>query len=251
MAHPLLTLSELQTIVKERQGMVCLHPIYAVATHLPIMHEALLRLMDKRGLEVLPRAFIPTALANHLMPQLDLLMLDCLETQLHLHTAKPPTPVSVNISRHSLLDDTYMGRLEASEWKGHLNDLMFELKVGDISRDIAALKSLIGLKSKGTCLCVDYQQGGVRAVELAADLGFDYLKIDAVNISLKYTNAELANVAAACAEAHKAGLKIVFERVETPGDYKAIKLYNPDGVQGYLFGQPSFMFAKTPYKVAV
>lgn len=244
-----LSVVELQNVLQAKQGLLCLHPIYKVDTRKAAFHEVLLRLLDRRGLEVTPKGFIPTAVQHNLMPQLDMLTLDLLQSQLGLPLKPIPTPVTVNISRHSLLHQPYMDKLADLILRDHPQSMIFELKVGDISRDIAALKNLLGLKSQGTCLCVDYQQGGVRAVELAADLGFDYLKIDAVNISIKYSDVELANVAAACKEARQAGLKIIFERVETPGDFKAIQAYKPDYVQGYLFGQPGLAFAKLPFSL--
>lgn len=250
MAHTRdLSAGQLQGILKDKQGVVCLHAIYDAVTREPMCHEVLLRLLNARGDEILPRHFIPAAVGGQMMPALDMLTLDVLETQFGLHRSPPPTRMSVNISRHSLLHEPYMQRLTGPLWGSLTPYVVLELKTGDISRDITALKNLLSLKSGGTCLCVDYQKGGVRAVELAVDLGFDYLKIDAMNVALKYNEVELANVRAACQEARKAGLKIIFERVETPGDYRAVQAYKPHYLQGFLFGQPGLTFAKGPYVI--
>ena len=174
---PILALPELRNILQDKQGVVCLHPMSEVETRKPGFHEVLLRLLNARGDEIQPRQFIPTAVQHTMMPWLDMLTLDLLETQVRVLKETPPTPISINISRHSLLHQPYMDRLQSEAWKDLLPHLMFELKTGDITRDVTVLKNLIGLKAGGTTLCVDYQQGGTKAVEFATNLEFEFLKM--------------------------------------------------------------------------
>lgn len=236
--------AELQEALKQRQGMVQLQPIFSVDSGQPVFHEVLLRLLDARGEELLPKFFLPTAVTAGLLPEIDLLTLHLLEDQMHLHEKLPPTRVSVNVSRRTLTYQPYLEKLRQSSWSKLLPQLMFEVKSADIGQDVAALKSLKTLKDVGTCLCVDYQKGGAQVVKLASQLGFDYLKIDCVGVTLKYNEQALVDVMAACEAAHKAGLKVIFERVETHRDYTFIKKYKPEMVQGYLFAHPSLLFSR-------
>lgn len=236
--------TELQQALTQRQGMVQMQPIFSVETGEAVFHEALLRLLDARGEELLPKFFLPTAVMAGLLPEIDLLTLHLLEDQMRLHEKTPATKISINVSRRTLTYQPYLDKLRQDSWKKLLPHLMFEVKAADIGQDIAALKSLKGLKDVGTCLCVDYQKGGAQVVKLANQLGFDYLKIDCVGVTLKYDEQSLRDVTAACEEAHKSGLKIIFERVETHRDYTFIKKYQPEMVQGYFFAHPSLLFSR-------
>ncbi|MCP5405203.1 MAG: EAL domain-containing protein [Pseudomonadaceae bacterium] len=239
-----ITLPDLREALMERQGMVQVQPIFDVETGKVVFHEVLLRLMDIRGEEMFPKDFLPTAVSANLLPEIDLLTLHLLEEQMQVLKKPPPTKLSINVSRRTLAYKPYLDKLKQASWEPLLPSLMFEVKTNDIGQDIEALRALKGLKGAGICLCVDYQKGGAAVVKLAKQLGFDYIKIDAVSVSLKYTETELKQVQAACDEARRDGLKIIFERVEALRDLRTARKYNPHKMQGYFFAHPSLLFSR-------
>ncbi len=232
----------LRSTLREGYGTLELQPIFDLTTGQVVIHEVLLRLLDARGDELLPKEFIPTAVEFNMLPEIDFLALRLLEDQAKILKNEPPTRLSLNISRRTLAYQPYIDKLISSAWQNIGKSLMFEVKSSDIGQDVEAIKTMRRLKGVGICLCVDYQKGGAKVVELAKGLGFDYLKINAVGISSTFTDSELKDVMAACAAARKDDFKVIFERVETETDYKAIKKLSPQYAQGFLFGLPKFEF---------
>lgn len=225
------------------QAIMRLQPIYALEGGKPRKHESLLRLLDKRSDEILPRDFIPVALAEGLMPRLDTMVLDQLKSQFKLDEAPPPGRIAVNVSRRSLNNEHYCNHL-LGPCRGLLPHLVLEVGAADMMSDSLTYHILKSFKPDGAHIAVDYPGGGPRMAELTAKLGFDYIK---VNVGRAVgSNNQLERLRETCAVAEQAGLSVIFEGIETKQDMEIVHTMPASLAQGFLLGMPQFAFTDKP-----
>jgi EAL domain-containing protein (putative c-di-GMP-specific phosphodiesterase class I) len=239
-----ITPALLQECLETKQAVVRLQPIFPLQGGKPKKHETLLRLLDKRSDEILPKNFIPVAVACGMMPKLDMLVLEQLLSQLELHKMAPPSKIAINLSRRTLHNESYCKRLMEDDWRRLLSHIVFEVKTADLAKDGLAFQILKSFKADGAQLSVDYVGGGARMAEVTAKLGFDYLKMD---MPRTLSGREpLATVQEACRAASANGATVVFERVETKREMDVVHQMEADLAQGNLLGTPQFKYTDKP-----
>lgn len=226
------------------QSLLRLQPIYQLEGGIPAKHETLLRLIDKRGGEILPKDFLPVAAREGLLPQIDMMVLEQFKAHFHPDRNPPPSRIALNVTRRTIHNEAYCKRLLADDWRPLLNRVVLEVKSADLVRDDMAYHILRSFKADGAKLSIDYPGGGPPMARLTAQLGFDYLKMD-VN-ALVESPTDRTTISDTCAAAVDCGLDVVFERIETAQSLALAHDMRATLVQGFLLGMPQFEYSTDP-----
>ena len=106
----------------------------------------------------------------------------------------------------------------------------------DISPNVAA--TLLGFKSSGMQVSLDDFGTGYSSLSYLTKFDIDYLKIDQNFVcNLSGSSTDLALCEAAILMAHKLGMKVIAEGIETPEQRNLLMQAGCDYGQGYLFSE--------------
>jgi len=220
------------------QPRACLHSGHAVGM------EALLRWDAAMLGRVAPSEFIPVAEHNGAILRIGNWVLGqaCRQARIWLDTMPAPLPVAVNLSARQFRENDLVrivtAALDASGLPPHLLEL--ELTESMLMQDAkGTLRTLASLKAIGVRLAIDDFGTGYSSLSYLKSFPLDYLKIDRSFISdLPGDCNDAAIVCAIIALAHKLGLKVIAEGVETAEQLAFLREQLCDEVQGYYFGFP-------------
>jgi EAL domain-containing protein (putative c-di-GMP-specific phosphodiesterase class I) len=108
-----------------------------------------------------------------------------------------------------------------------------------VSQPVEALNELRHLRSAGIAVAIDDFGTGNSSLSKLVALPVDRLKIDRSFISgIKHEEDDAPVVAAMIALAHRLGLAVTAEGVETPEQLAYLRRNGCDLLQGYLFSPP-------------
>lgn len=152
--------------------------------------------------------------------------------------------ISVNISPAQLRHES----LDYAMWRGHLATLGLSPKhiVIEITEsllidmaDLHIKDQLDTFRDAGIQLALDDFGTGYSSLAYLSKFNIDYLKIDQSFVSnLSHNYQDLALCETVITLAHKLGLKVVAEGIETQEQYDLLKKANCDFGQGFLFSRP-------------
>ena len=115
-------------------------------------------------------------------------------------------------------------------------ELTESVMIEDTPRSIEIFQEL---KEAGVSISIDDFGRGFSSLGYLRDLPIDKIKIDRSFLrDISSNSYEQALVRAVLTVAHSQKLKVVAEGVETPEQFRFLKLLGCDEVQGYLFGRP-------------
>ncbi|TFV51918.1 bifunctional diguanylate cyclase/phosphodiesterase [Blastococcus sp. TF02A-35] len=218
-------------------------PQLDVATGRSVGVEALVRWQHPvRGL-LGPGEFLPLAEVHGLMGQLTEVVLGRAVAQAaDWHRRGLDLRMSVNLSASNLLDITLPGRVAALLAEhglpaGHLIlEVTESVLLTDPDRSIAVVRSLADL---GACVSIDDFGTGYSSLAYLRDLPVGELKLDRSFTADLLTDERTAAIVASTVElAHRLGLRVVAEGVETPGTFTHLRSLDCDLSQGYLHSRP-------------
>jgi diguanylate cyclase (GGDEF)-like protein len=153
--------------------------------------------------------------------------------------------ISVNMSPIEFMDDsgitsieTFTSLLLQSGLSG--KSFVFEITEGMLLNlsDIVS-KKLMALRDAGIQVSLDDFGTGYSSLSYLKKLDIDYLKIDKSFVgNLEYDSDDLVLCQAIISMAHKLGLKVIAEGVETAQQRDLLTLANCDYAQGYYYSRP-------------
>lgn len=231
-------LSKLKDALTQNQMEMHLQPKVRIADGRIDSAEALIRWRHPdRGL-VPPNEFIPFAEQTGSIRMLTEWMLKkALLVCAQQRAAGRPIQISVNISASDLRDDR-LGR-QAQELASRLNawpqDIRFEVTESSVMDDPdTALKHLYALREAGFSLSIDDFGTGYSSLAYLQKMPVQELKVDrsfvkGVQVG---TSAEVL-LDSICSLAHRMGLSIVAEGVETAEEWAIVKRLGCEYVQGW------------------
>lgn len=238
--------ADLHQALIERQFCLCYQPI----VDLPQGHihkaEALIRWNHPTRGMVMPGEFVPLAEETRLVGQID----DWVFREAARQTAKwraqyvESFQVSVNSSPTQLRnqadsDQAWFDHLKSISLPG--SAIVVEVTEGqliDTSSDVA-LKRLLRFRDAGIQVAIDDFGTGYSSLAYLRRFDIDYLKIDRTFTQGLGREADaLALVEAIIVMAHKLGLKVIAEGIETEEQMKLLIATGCDYGQGYLFSRP-------------
>lgn len=206
--------------------------------------EALVRWQHPRIGMIQPGEFIPLAEDTGLIIPLGQLVLrqvcaDILDWQA---AGLPPVKISINLSARQFRQDdlsaTIRNVLDETGVEG--GRLAFELTESMVMHDVEnTLVTLRELKKLGATISLDDFGTGYSSLSYLKRFPIDTLKIDRSFVRDIHEDKDDAAIAhAVIAMAHKLGIKVIAEGVETRDQLRLLSEFSCDEIQGYLFSRP-------------
>jgi diguanylate cyclase (GGDEF)-like protein len=152
--------------------------------------------------------------------------------------------VSVNVSAHELMSADFVSGVAAvlESCTGDAGLIILEMTESVFASDSArAVLVLNDLKSLGVKLALDDFGTGYSSLSYLLQFPVDIVKIDQVfvdRLGHGHDDANKAIVSAMIQLAHRLGLTVIAEGVETAGQYEALTELGSDSCQGFYFARP-------------
>ncbi len=240
-------LGDLRHALGAGQLVLCYQPIVELETGSIHKAEALLRWQHpQRGL-VSPAEFIPLAEESGLINEIgDWVFRTAAEQAVYWRQSlHAEFQISINKSPVQFRNPEH----EASVWVAHLQQLglpgqglVVEITEGlllDASSKVA--EHLLVFRDAGIQVAIDDFGTGYSALSYLKKFDIDYLKIDQSFVrNLSAESSDFVLCEAIIVMAHKLGLKVIAEGVETEPQRLLLAAIGCDYVQGYLFAKPLF-----------
>lgn len=238
--------NDLRGALVANQFRIHFQPIVELSTGRICKAEALLRWQHpERGL-VSPLDFIPLAEETGLMNAIGdwVFKESASQAKRWNRQLQCDCQISVNLSPVQF-------RIEnlgfVSHWLQYLEEqglsgknLVVEITEGLLlNADTIVTDKLLALRDAGIQVAIDDFGTGYSSLSYLKKFNIDYLKIDQTfvrNIETDMNDVALSE--AIIVMAHKLGLKVIAEGVETPGQQKILAEAGCDYVQGYLYSKP-------------
>jgi EAL domain-containing protein (putative c-di-GMP-specific phosphodiesterase class I) len=237
-------LNDLRLALAAGQFQLFFQPIIELSTGKLRKAEALLRWFHpQRGL-ISPAEFIPLAEDSGLIHEIgDWVFSESVRNVLQWRAKYVADfQVSVNMSPREI-----QARIRQAEWQRQLTlsglpgqAIVVEITEGlllDTSSHVTS--QLLAFRDAGVQVAIDDFGTGYSALSYLKKLDIDYVKIDQSFIRALVTDkSDLALTEAMIVMAHKLGLQVIAEGVETPQQRDLLATMGCDFVQGYLYSRP-------------
>lgn len=224
--------------------MAYFQPICSAKDGKTASYEALARWQDPEKGLVSPAAFIPVIEKHHLTYYLDMYMLREVVAKLQQWKKRglDLKPVSVNLAHEDFEMPNLVEEINNLVTRAGLSRSLIKIEITerDLSNNTSRLKEQIDqLRSYGFEVWMDDFGSGYSSLNALNDYNFDLVKIDMVFVRHlddgqlnRLLIPEIAKVA------HKLGLKVLAEGVETEGQKDFLRDAGCDLLQGFLFSKP-------------
>ncbi len=237
-------LNDLHMAVKEQQFELVYQPIVSLASGHIGKAEALLRWRHPVRGVVSPAVFIALAEESGLIHEIgDWVFTEAArQVQRWQGTVRADFQVSVNVSPLQIQAARHPGQwvraLQEMGLRG--NSMVLEITEGlllDSSNSVA--EQLLAFRDAGIQVAIDDFGTGYSALSYLKKLDIDTLKIDQSFIrNLGSEASDMALSEAIVVMAHKLGLRVVAEGVETALQRDLLRAMGCDDAQGYLYARP-------------
>lgn len=237
-------ITDLRAAIPGNQFRVVYQPIVDLATRKTHKAEALIRWQHPARGPVSPAEFIPIAEETKMIIDIGNWVFRQAATQVMKWRSSHPTfQISVNMSPIQFLSDDL-------KYKGWFDQLMdFSLPEQSIIVEITEgllldanefiNNKLLRFRDVGMQVSLDDFGTGYSSLSYLKKFDIDYLKIDQSFVrNLSPDSDDLALCEAIIVMAHKLGMKVIAEGVETEMQRDILATANCDYGQGYLFAKP-------------
>lgn len=240
-----LLIKELHTAIHEEQFSLVYQPIVELNTGLISKAEALIRWHHPKKGVITPDNFIPVAEDSGLICEIGDWVFEEVAKQVAIWRIKLDQNFQLNINTSPiqyLKSNSFLGN-----WIKYLNEynvpgeaLAIEITERILMDSHSSIsKKLINFQSLGIDVALDDFGMGYSSLSYIKKFDIDYLKIDrsfVQNVTTSFNDKVLCE--AIIAMAHKLGIKVVAEGIETEGQRRCLKDIGCDFGQGYLFSKP-------------
>ena len=236
--------NDLRGALTAQQFEVHYQPIIDLANGRIVKAEALLRWQHPRRGMVSPAEFIPLAEDLGVIDEIGQWVFEqAMNTarQWQADDAGTQVQISVNVSPLQFLTGDCNEWIKYPDQHGLPSEsLSLEITEGMLLDDRPAVVSALhALRDAGIQISIDDFGTGYSAMAYLKKFKIDYLKIDRSLVSDIATNeTDLAIAEAITVMAHKLGIKVIAEGIETLEQCKLLSQAGCDFAQGYLFARP-------------
>lgn len=241
---PLANLNVLRQKLNESRFLVYFQPKIAIDTGLLVGAEALVRYQLDENLILAPNAFIPLLEETQTISQIDFFVFEfvCLRLQKWIREGRPISPVSVNFSRYTVLEETFCQRLaELSDHYQISRDLL-EIEITENALDVREedlRKTIDAVRRSGFSVSIDDFGVEFSNLSLFSGADFDILKLDRSLIQDIAVNEKAQALIQAMSDVClKMKIKLVAEGVETEEQLGILNQCHVGIAQGFLFSKP-------------
>jgi EAL domain-containing protein (putative c-di-GMP-specific phosphodiesterase class I)/PleD family two-component response regulator len=206
--------------------------------------EALIRWDNSEYGLISPSQFVPIAEENGLIIPIGEWILESICNQLNQWKMEGlnPAPVAVNISARQLEQKDFVKSITKILEKTNIENELLEIELTEsilIQNSIKNSKKLVKLRRNGTKVSIDDFGTGYSSLSYLTNFPFDKLKIDQSFIRDIVTDEAAASLATSIISmAHRLGVTVIAEGVETSAQLNFLKDYKCDEIQGYFFSKP-------------
>ncbi len=235
--------NDLHSALANEEFQLHYHPIIELATGSMHKAEALLRWKHPRRGMISPLAFIPIAEETGLIIDIGNWVFHeaARQAQRWRQQLQPGFQVSINTSPLQLRSET--NKLEL--WRKSLksaglpgNAIAIEI-TESLLMDACFAKRLIAIHDMGIEVSLDDFGTGSSSMSYLKKFDIDYLKIHKSFVAnLQQGSSDLAICEAVIAMAHKLGIRVIAEGIETQEQQNLLKAMGCDFGQGYLYSHP-------------
>jgi diguanylate cyclase (GGDEF)-like protein len=229
--------TEIVRCLKDDRFRLAYQPIVDARTGIPVMHEALLRMVDAGGELIEARHLIPVAEKLGLVRLIDRAVVQMSLAALNKY---PDAHISLNVSGttatdprwfRQLIDMMSPNRLVTGRLTVEITETVALGELSETARFVEQLRDL------GCSVAIDDFGAGFTSFRNLRALPVDILKLDGSFCQgLKYHGDNQYFVRSLIDLAHKFGLKAVAEWVETREDAELLRQWGIDYMQGMHFG---------------
>lgn len=241
----LLIINDLRTALANQQFTIYYQPIVELATGAIHKAEALLRwLHPTRGL-VSPAEFISIAEETGLIVEIGDWVLHEAIYRCSQWQKKYDATFQLSVNKSPV---QFLNRVDShNDWLAYLRKLdlpeqsiVIEITEGLLLKgDPVVMERLLALRNAGVQIAIDDFGTGYSALAYLKNFDIDYLKIDQSFVSnLTHESSDMALCEAIIVMAHKLGLRVIAEGVETEAQRDLLLAAGCDYGQGYLFAKP-------------
>ena len=235
---------DLAVAVEDRQFHLVYQPIVELRTGRVDKVECLLRWQHPtRGL-ISPGVFVPYAEDNGMINQIGEWVFRAASRQVAAwQKIHPDLQASINVSPVQFSGN----HLSAAAWLEHLKDIGMDgshlvVEVTErvlVDADGPVSNTLMAFRDAGVQVALDDFGTGYSSMSYLQRFDIDYLKIDQCFVrNLTPDGEDLVLCEAMIAMAHRLGLRVVAEGVETEQQCTLLRNAGCDFAQGYLFSRP-------------
>ncbi|WP_421870234.1 EAL domain-containing protein [Motiliproteus sp.] len=238
-------IKDLRIALQERQFSLNYQPIICLKSRQLCKAEALIRWNHPQKGLIRPDAFIPLAEEVFLISAIGEWVFDeacCAVKQLRsrygddFQISVNLSPAQFSTSDHNLLH--WLPKLEQQGLDG--SAIVAEITEGLLmNSDEASLEKLLAFRDGGIQVALDDFGTGYSSLAYIQEYDIDYIKIDQAFVrNLSADSDSFALCEAIIVMAHKLGIKVIAEGIETEQQLELLIAANCDYGQGYLFSKP-------------
>ena len=236
--------AEMRHAVDENQFWVAYQPKIDLRTGKIMAMEALIRWDHPERGPVMPNEFIPIAEQTGYVVQIGAFVLRnaCEQVKEWIDGGYKNIRVAVNVSMLQLASGTFIDELLTilEETGVEAKNLELEITETAMMLDVErAARQLQDLRSSGVYISIDDFGTGYSSLAYLKTFALDYVKIDSSFVAdMERDINDAALIAAVIGMAHRLGLRVVAEGVETEAQLDHLRHLQCDEVQGYLLSRP-------------
>jgi diguanylate cyclase (GGDEF)-like protein len=236
--------SELHWAIEHQRFLLYYQPIIDLLTNEVCGFEALIRLENNLNEIVSPAKFIPISEETGLIKEIGWWIMEtaCAQIRTWQQTFDPEMMITINLSAIQLKQVGLVERLGTilKKFDLHNNSVKLEITesclIDPLSPELKVLKQL---KTLGIKLCIDDFGTGYSSLSCLHEFPIDTLKIDRSFVNrIGKINGDTEIVQTIITLAHRLGMDVVAEGIETVPQLQALKNLGCELGQGYLFAKP-------------
>ncbi len=235
---------ELRSALEHGEFFLLYQPYIDLKTTQVVGVEALVRWRHPRRGVLEPDAFIPVAEASNLIVALDTWVLEeaCQQVRRWADTGMPPLRLSVNLASLDLANPELFENVRHSLASARLDPSLLELEITQrvvLDETGIAPRNIEQLRRLGVRFSIDDFGTGNSSMSRIGSFPVSTLKIDESFVQVLGPEAESSTlVAAIIAMAHRLGLDVVAEGVETSNQSRVLLQRGCTTAQGFFFSPP-------------
>lgn len=231
----------MQAAITERQFQMYLQPKYSIAKNEIIGAEALVRWKHPERGMIYPNQFIPIIEENGFVKKVDYYIWEeacrfikrCKDEGIH------PCPISVNVSRIHLQDNTCIKVLSDLIKNNDIHKNLLELEITETADDQQISQKALQLKEEGFTLLMDDFGSGYSSLNILLETPFDVIKLDKKFMeNMMVSGKGRLILEQVVSMANKLELGLLAEGVETKEQVDLLQSIGCDQVQGYYYAKP-------------